>query len=223
MIATFTEQIKTPAKLIAACEAAAEAGKPIVMLKIGRSEGARRAARAHTGSLVGADDVVDAALRKLGVTRVSSTDELMETVALFHTRKLPRGNGVAVISVSGGIGGCSRIRRRGRRALPAAPRRDGAALVETVPEYGSVGNPLDITGQGVFETRMLDASLDLLATAEGIDMVVHARGWPAALDRESRSAGAGAGRRAAPGDPVPGDVDLRRPAVRQLVRRTTPC
>ncbi len=107
VIATFTEQIKNPAKLVAACEAAADAGKPVVMLKIGRSAGAQRTARAHTGSLVGADDVVDAALRKLGVTRVGSIDELAETVALFHTRKLPRGRGVAVISVSGGIGGAS--------------------------------------------------------------------------------------------------------------------
>jgi acetyltransferase len=186
VIATFSEQIKSPAKLIAACEAAAEAGKPVVMLKVGRSEGARRAARAHTGSLVGADDVVDAALRKLGVTRVGSIDELVETVALFHARKLPRGNGVAVISVSGGVGSVlSDQAAELGVTFPPLPDETAKALTEIVPEFGSVGNPLDITGQGVFETRMLDASLDALATAEGIDVVVHARGWPAALDRES--------------------------------------
>ncbi len=184
VIATFSEQIKSPPRLVAACETAAAAGKPIVMLKIGRSEGARRTARAHTGSLVGADDVVDAALRKLGVTRVSSIDELVETVALFHTRKLPRGKGVAVISVSGGIGGLlsdqAEVAGIEFPPLPAATARD---LMEIVPEFGSVGNPLDVTGQGVFETRMLDASLDALALAPGIDIVVHARGWPAMLDR----------------------------------------
>jgi acetyltransferase len=186
VIATFSEQIKSPAKLIAACEAAAEAGKPVVMLKVGRSEGARRAARAHTGSLVGADDVVDAALRKLGVTRVGSIDEMVETVALFHARKLPRGNGVAVISVSGGVGSVlSDQAAELGVTFPPLPDETAKALTEIVPEFGSVGNPLDITGQGVFETRMLDASLDALATAEGIDVVVHARGWPAALDRES--------------------------------------
>jgi acetyltransferase len=186
VIATFSEQIKSPAKLIVACEAAAEAGKPVVMLKVGRSEGARRAARAHTGSLVGADDVVDAALRKLGVTRVSSIDELVETVALFHARKLPRGNGVAVISVSGGVGSVlSDQAAELGVTFPPLPDETAKALTEIVPEFGSVGNPLDITGQGVFETRMLDASLDALATAESIDVVVHARGWPAALDRES--------------------------------------
>jgi acetyltransferase len=67
-------------------------------------------------------------------------------------------------------------------ALPDATARE---LLEIVPEFGSVGNPLDVTGQGVFETRMLDASLDALAEAPGIDIVVHARGWPALLDREA--------------------------------------
>jgi acetyltransferase len=186
VIATFSEQVKSPARLIAACEAAADAGKPVVMLKVGRSEGARRAARAHTGSLVGADDVVDAALGKLGVTRVSSVDELVETVALFHAKKLPRGKGVAVISVSGGVGSVlsDQAAEIGVQ-FPPLPEETAKALVEIVPEFGSVGNPLDITGQGVFETRMLDASLDALATAPGIDVVVHARGWPALLDRQA--------------------------------------
>ncbi|MGE3909319.1 MAG: acetate--CoA ligase family protein, partial [Chloroflexota bacterium] len=173
-------------RLIAACEAAATAGKPVVMLKVGRSEGARQAARAHTGSLVGADDVMDAALRKLGVTRVSSVDELVETVALFHTRKLPRGKGVASISVSGGIGSVlSDQAAEVGVEFPPLPAETSQALLGIVPEFGSVGNPLDVTGQGVFETRILDASLDALATAPGIDIVIHARGWPAKLDRQA--------------------------------------
>src|SRR4051812_44717755 len=75
VIGCFGEQIKTPARFVEACELAAARQKPIVMLKIGRSEASRRVAAAHTGSLVGSDGVVDAALRKLGVTRVASLDE----------------------------------------------------------------------------------------------------------------------------------------------------
>src|SRR5258708_31621604 len=56
----FAEKIKRPAAFIGACERAVAARKPIVMLKIGRSEAARRAALGHTGSLVGADGVIDA-------------------------------------------------------------------------------------------------------------------------------------------------------------------
>ena len=125
VIGCFSEQIKTPARFVAACAAAAERQKPIVMLKIGRSEASRRVAAAHTGSLVGADGVVDAALRKLGVTRVSTLDELLETLAVFHARKLPRGRGVAAVF------GLGRRRRaalrpggRLRRDLPAAAGGD---------------------------------------------------------------------------------------------------
>ena len=184
VIACFTEQIKDPAKFVAACEAAADRQVPIVMLKIGRSEGARRAARAHTGSLVGSDAVIDVLLRRHGVTRVNSLSELHEAVALFHTRKLPRGSGVAAISVSGGIGGLVADQAADAGVdFPPLPEETARKLVEIVPEYGSVGNPLDVTGQGVFEAEILSRSLDLLAEAPTVDVVVHARGWPAKLDR----------------------------------------
>lgn len=184
VIACFTEQIKDPAKFVAACEAAADRRVPIVMLKIGRSEGARRAARAHTGSLVGSDAVIDVLLRRHGVTRVNSLSELHEAVALFHTRKLPRGSGVAAISVSGGIGGLVSDQAADLGVdFPALPEETARKLVGIVPEYGSVGNPLDVTGQGVFEADILSGSLDLLAEAPNVDIVVHARGWPARLDR----------------------------------------
>src|SRR3712207_2246688 len=163
VIACFTEQIKDPAKFVAACEAAADRRVPIVMLKIGRSEGARRAARAHTGSLVGSDAVIDVLLRRLGVTRVDSLGELHEAVAIFHARKLPRGRGVAAISVSGGIGGLLADQASDLGVdFPPLPEETARQLVETVPEYGSVGNPLDVTGQGVFEADILSGSLDLL-------------------------------------------------------------
>jgi acetyltransferase len=186
VIACYTEQIKTPARFIAACERAAERGKPIVMLKIGRSETARRSALAHTGALVGADDVTDAVLRKLGVTRVDSVDDLYEAIAVFHTRKLPRGGGVAPVSVSGGAGGL--LADLGQEIgvdFPPLPAHTAAELRKVVPEYGNVGNPLDITGQGVFEPELARGALDQLATAGNLDVVVWARSFPSNLDRQT--------------------------------------
>ena len=186
VIACFTEQLKSPQRFIASCELAAERQKPIVMLKIGRSEAGQRAALAHTGSLVGADGAIDALLRKLGVTRVSSVDELLEAVAVFHARKLPRGRGVGAVIVSGGAAGLlADLAPETGVEFPPLPERTVAALKETVPEYGSVGNPLDITGQGVFETQILDRSLDLLAESGVLDVVVYCRGFPARLDRQT--------------------------------------
>ncbi|HEV8676788.1 MAG TPA: acetate--CoA ligase family protein, partial [Methylomirabilota bacterium] len=175
-----------PDRFVAACELAAARGKPIVMLKIGRSEGGRRAARAPTGSLVGADSVVDTVLTQLGVTRVRSVDELLETLAVFHAPKLPRGPGVAAISVSGGaVGLLSDLAPECDVSFAPLPESTLARLRQAVPEYGSVGNPLDITGQGVFETGILEGALDALAEAGTVDVVVWARSFPACLDRQS--------------------------------------
>ena len=186
VIGVFAEQIKTPGKFIAACTIAAEQQKPIVMLKIGHSEAARRAALAHTGSLVGSDDVIDAVLRKLGVSRVDSVDELLEQLAVFHSSHLPQGSGVATVIVSGGAAGLlSDLAPRCGVNFPPLPEATAAALREVVPEYGNVGNPLDVTGQAVFQTEILARSLDLLAEAPGIDVVVYGRGFPSRLDGAS--------------------------------------
>jgi acetyltransferase len=184
VIACYTEQIKTPAKFVAACEAAAEAGKPVIMLKIGRSEIAQRSALAHTGSLVGADGVTDAVLRKLGVTRVDTVDDLYEAIAVFHARKLPRGGGVAPVSVSGGAGGLLADLAQGIGvSFPPLPAQTAEALRKVVPEYGSVGNPLDITGQGVFEPQLAGGAIEQLAQADNLDIIVWARSFPCNLDR----------------------------------------
>ena len=186
VIACYTEQIKTPAKFIAACHLAAERNKPVVMLKIGRSEIAQWSALAHTGSLVGADDVTDVVLRKLGVIRVDTVDDLYEAVAIFHSRRLPRGGGVVPVSVSGGAGGLLADLAQGIGVeFPPLPRKTAEALRTIVPEYGNVGNPLDITGQGVFETEMARGAFDQLATAGNLDIVVWCRSFPCNLDRQT--------------------------------------
>jgi acetyltransferase len=184
VIATFTEQFKTPSKLMAACELAAERGKPIVMLKIGRSEGGQRAARAHTGSIVGSDGAVGALLRKLGVARVHSVDELIETAAIFHSRKLPKRSGVASIFVSGGACGlASDLAQDIGVTFPPLTEETSARLRTIVPEFGNVGNPLDVTGQGVFEPDIFRQSLELLAETPGVGVVINGTGFPTLADR----------------------------------------
>ena len=157
------------------------------MLKIGRSEAARRAALGHTGSLVGADDVIDAVLRQNGVTRVASVDEMFEALAVFHTRRLPRGNGLAAISVSGGAAGLLSD-LAADCGVDFAPLADETQqkLREVVPEFGNVGNPLDVTGQGVFQPELLERSLDLLAADPGVDAILYARSFPSRSARPPR-------------------------------------
>ncbi len=79
VIAGFVEGFKDVAKFIAVAKLAAERGKPIVIIKIGRSESGARAARSHTAALTGADALYDAVFRQYGVIRVQDYDELLET------------------------------------------------------------------------------------------------------------------------------------------------
>lgn len=183
VIGCFAEQIKRPASFLDACQRAADAGKPIVMLKIGRSEAAGRAALGHTGSLVGSDAVIDTVLRQNGVTRVASVDEMFEALAVFHSRRLPRGNGLAAISVSGGAAGLmSDLATDCGVQFAQLTDETQAKLRDVVPEFGNVGNPLDVTGQGVFQPDLLERSLDLLAADPGVDAIVYARSFASRID-----------------------------------------
>jgi acetyltransferase len=185
VIGVFVEQFRTPARLIAVAERAADLGKPIIALKIGRSEAARGAARAHTGSLVGSDRVVDALLRQHGITRVSSVDEMLEALAIFHAPRLPRGDGVAAIFVSGGAVGLAHdLATQTGVGFARLDEPTAARLKEVVPEYGSVGNPLDITGQGVFDAPIFEGAVAALAEAPGVDTILYGRGFPARLDKQ---------------------------------------
>ena len=87
------ERIPDPDRFAGIATRARDPGKPIVLLKLGRSEASRRLAVAHTGSVAGSDAVVDTFLRDLGVIRVDSLDELVTTAGLLATAGIHWGPG----------------------------------------------------------------------------------------------------------------------------------
>lgn len=103
VIAAFLETIREPERFFAACDKARDLGKPVVVLKVGRTEAAIAAAAAHTGALAAPYRQVDALLRRHGVHQVATLEELLETAAAL--RLPPRtGRGIAAITLSGGLG-----------------------------------------------------------------------------------------------------------------------
>ena len=102
VIALFIESVRRPDEFIALAREALAAGKPIVAIKVGRSQTGARVARAHTGSLVGDDAVVDAVFGQHGVIRVDCLEDLIITAGLLAaTGPLP-GNRVGFVTASGG-------------------------------------------------------------------------------------------------------------------------
>ncbi|HBT44057.1 MAG TPA: hypothetical protein DEB21_19280, partial [Rhodospirillaceae bacterium] len=77
VVALFIEGIRDPGKFTRACAKAAQAGKPVVVYKIGLSEVSAAAAASHTGAMVGSDAVFDAVCRKYGVVRVDDAADLL--------------------------------------------------------------------------------------------------------------------------------------------------
>ena len=105
IVLSFVEAIRRPEHFVGVATLAAELRKPIVLIKVGRSEqGARRAA-AHTGALAGQDALYDAIFEDLGVIRVEELSELVAVTELFLSRGAPAGRGVGILSVSGGQAG----------------------------------------------------------------------------------------------------------------------
>jgi acetate---CoA ligase (ADP-forming) len=172
VIALFLETVRRPREFAGAARRALEAGKPIVALKIGRSEHASHVARAHTGALVGDDAVVDAAFRQVGVVRVRSVEDLMITSGLLASGPLP-GPRIGVVTPSGGASGiiADRASDEGLR-IPAFAPRTVAALTQVLPEFATVRNPLDVTGYVVVDRTLLGRALEIVADDPGIDVVV---------------------------------------------------
>jgi acyl-CoA synthetase (NDP forming) len=105
VICALAEGIRRPAAFIAAAEKALARRKPIVMLKIGRTEAAQRAAQSHTGSLAGDDRVLNAVCERYGILRVGTLDDMIETALVLRSGRLPRGTAVAMIGYSGAARG----------------------------------------------------------------------------------------------------------------------
>jgi len=147
VIAGFVEGFKEADKFLEVAKLAAERGKPIVLIKIGRSEMGARAARSHTAALTGADARYDAIFAQYGVIRVQDYDELLETAHLLaHTPK-PLVPGIAVVSHSGGISSLT-ADMCGQAGLDLPLLGDEArdGINGILKGFGWAANPADVTG-----------------------------------------------------------------------------
>src|SRR5215207_11154744 len=104
-IVCLVEGVRRPQAFMAAAEKALGAGKPILLVKVGRSERGKAATMSHTGAIAADDEVFDAVCRKYGIIRCPSLDDLMETTLAFSQGRLPKGNRIAMACYSGGAKG----------------------------------------------------------------------------------------------------------------------
>jgi acetyltransferase len=169
-IVLYIEGIRDARRFISGLRAAARV-KPVVALKVGRHSQGSRAAKSHTGSLVGNDVVFDSALRRSGAVRVATYGEMFSVVEALSGGKTPRGGRLVVVSNGGGLGvmAADAASDVGLRLADLSPETS-AALDKVLPATWSHGNPVDVIGDA--PPRRLAQALQICAAAPECDGVL---------------------------------------------------
>ncbi len=146
--------------------AAVSKKKPIVVLKAGRSEQAKKAVSSHTGSLAGSEAAIDAAFEKSGVIRARTVEEFFDYGLAFSLQPLPKGGRIAIITNAGGPG---------IMAVDAVPQTDiqlptlsakvQKKLSRGLPPAANMKNPVDVIGDAPPE-RYEHALKSILSSSE---------------------------------------------------------
>jgi len=172
VILLFIEGIRDVEKFLAAARRAAETGKPVIVTKVGRSGAGERAAASHTASMAGWSAAYDAVFAKYGFIISNDLDEAVTIAALLASNPMPRGDRVAVLTVSGGAGiwGADTVALQGLQ-VPELSAPIQAEIRTLLPSYGAAGNPIDVTAQGV-HSGGLQRSIDLLDVSDEVDAIL---------------------------------------------------
>ncbi|MDA9513110.1 acetyl-CoA synthetase [Bradyrhizobium sp. CCBAU 11430] len=173
VIVVYLEGVRNTKAFRAACKAARAAGKPVIALKLGASEGGRAAAMAHTGALAGSIESFDAISTREGVIRVRGLDELVETTECFVHAKVPTGNRLAAVTLSGGKRGLliDAFHSAGLQFPPLG--RDATDKLATMLGPGSIiGNPLDAGFAAVVDPSVYLKSINIMIDDPDTDIVI---------------------------------------------------
>ena len=216
VVALFVEGVRDGRAFVEAARRVA-AAKPVVAFKVGRGSAGHRAAGSHTGSLAGSYATYLAAFQAAGIGVAAETDELFDAVAALdaHGSRLPRGEAVAILTVSGGpsVAAADAAEAAGL-TVPALPEAERRALRAHLPSFGADGNPVDLTPQmdpaafgpavrlvlgsdAVAGAIAIDVGLDVPAYGEALAAAQAATGKPVVActadvpEVERRLAGAG--------------------------------
>ena len=173
VIVVYLEGVRNTKVFREACKAARAAGKPVIALKLGASEGGRAAAMAHTGALAGSIETFDAISTREGVIRVRGLDELIETTECFVHADPPKGNRLAAVSLSGGKRGLliDAFYSAGLNFAPLSPNAS-EQLAKMLGPGSIVGNPLDAGFAAVVDPSVYMKSIKIMIDDPDTDIVI---------------------------------------------------
>ena len=171
-VSLFLEVVRRPEAFARALAMLADAGKPVVCLKVGRSTGGARAVLAHSGAVVGSEVAFSAMLRAYGVIEVDDYPDLIEVMEVLGRKRRPAGTRLGGISNSGGEGALL-ADQADAAGMPFRPLSDGLArrLSKEFPNYIAPQNPVDAWAIDSVEL-IFPGTLRLLAGSGEFDILV---------------------------------------------------
>lgn len=169
-ILMYIEGIRDARRFMSALRATARI-KPIVLLKVGRHEAGSKAVQSHTGALVGSDAVFDALVRRAGVVRVQTIEQLFASARALSSHINPRGNRLAIVTNGGGPGvmATDRAVDLGVKLADLSPDTV-QALNAALPANWSHGNPVDVIGDAGAERYR--KAVEACLSDDGVDGVL---------------------------------------------------
>jgi len=172
VITLMVEGIRRPDEFMTVAEQALGKGKPILVVKLGRSEMGKRQAISHTGSLAGADEVFDAVCHRLGLIRCPTLEDLTETTLAFMPGRFPKGSRAAIVVNSGGMKGlicdhCDELKTN----LAQLSDKTKEAVRPLIPSELVVENPLECGVAGFGDEQGFINIVKLHAEDDGVDLL----------------------------------------------------
>ncbi|MDB5812804.1 MAG: coA-binding domain protein [Betaproteobacteria bacterium] len=172
IIACYIEGLKDANRLISIGNRALEKKKPIFAWKVGNTEQGQKAAASHTANLGGAMALYKAAFHQSGIIQVDDIQDVIDYSRAFQCGKLPAGNRVAIITISGGAGilMTDECVARGMQ-VPQVTAATTDKLRDIVPSFGSLVNPIDVTAAIFSDLTMISRTLNAVLDDPNVDSI----------------------------------------------------
>ncbi len=172
-VIAYMEDARDGAGFREAALEALEAGKPLIILKVGASESGAKAATSHTGALVGSDRVYDAVFHQTGVIRAKEVEDLFDLANIASAPHFPKGPGTALMTISGGAGilMCDHCEEAGLKVTSLKPETEDA-LRKALPPFAIPHNPVDVTAELIASPGFLKKSMDIVLADPNVDSLV---------------------------------------------------
>jgi acyl-CoA synthetase (NDP forming) len=173
VISCFIEGIQNGRSFLEAAQKAKEARKPLIVYKTGRSTEGQRAVQSHTGAIAGNDQAYKTAFKKSSVIQVENVGELIDVSKAFMQIKSPRGRRMGIVTASGGA--CSVVADEcslQHLEVPVLSQETQRVLSESIPPFGAVQNPVDVTAELLSKPEMFKQVLQAVSADPSIDAII---------------------------------------------------